>query len=59
MDTIDHLARIGGMFADIKIQELEGHVETSDPQGYIVSKLSTSYYRMNNYERKRKMKRGK
>ncbi|MGG3925701.1 hypothetical protein ABET51_06840 [Metabacillus fastidiosus] len=51
MDTIDHLARVGAMFADIKIEELEGHIETADPQNYILEKLSSSYFHMKNYEK--------
>jgi hypothetical protein len=45
-NTIDNLARVAGMFADIKVQELDGHVETADPQGYIKGNLSTASTRL-------------
>ncbi|MDQ0253619.1 hypothetical protein J2S74_000991 [Evansella vedderi] len=50
MATIDHLARVAGMFADIKIQELEGEVKTSNPQVYIQNKLDIAYSKMRKYE---------
>jgi len=53
MDTIENLAQVANMFAQIRIQELEGHVKTSSPQGFIVSKLATSYSRMKNYEKQK------
>ncbi|MDF2039905.1 hypothetical protein P2R12_23475 [Cytobacillus oceanisediminis] len=53
MDTIENLAQVANMFAKIRIQELKGHVETSSPQGFIVSKLANSYSRMKNYEKQK------
>lgn len=51
MDTIESLAQVANMFANIRIQELNGHVETMSPQGFIVSKLGSAYSRMKNYEK--------
>jgi hypothetical protein len=51
-DIIDHLARVGGMFADVKVQELEGYVQTADPQDYILKKLSIAYSLMKRYDEK-------
>ncbi|MGM0877796.1 MAG: hypothetical protein ACQEWV_24420 [Bacillota bacterium] len=53
MDTIENLALVANMFASIKIQELNGHVETSRPQGFILSKLANSYSRMKDYEKQK------
>jgi hypothetical protein len=53
MDTIASLAAIANMFAKIKLEELNGHVETSSPQGFIVSKLGNSYSRMQDYEKQK------
>jgi hypothetical protein len=51
LNIIDHLARVGGMFADVLEQQLEeGHVQTGDPQDYIVGKLSTAHLGMKRYE---------
>lgn len=50
MDTIESLAIVANMFAKIKLEELKGSVETSSPQGYIVSRLGNSYSRMKDYE---------
>ncbi|EMI11247.1 hypothetical protein [Anoxybacillus gonensis] len=51
-NIIDHLARVGGMFADVKVQELEGYVQTADPQDYILKKLSVAYRSMKQYDEK-------
>jgi hypothetical protein len=53
MDTIENLARVANMFANIKIQELKGQVETSSPQGFILAKLGNSYSRMKEYEKEK------
>jgi hypothetical protein len=51
-DIIDHFARLGGMFAAVKEQELEGYVQTTDPQDYILKKLSIAYHSMKQYDEK-------
>ena len=51
MDTIENLALIANMFTQLKIQELSFQEETPSPQGYILSKLSSSYSRMKEYEK--------
>ncbi|MGX6443682.1 hypothetical protein ACWM35_10765 [Neobacillus sp. K501] len=51
MDTIKGLAQVANMFSNIKIQELNNHVETPSPQGYILAELATSYSRMREYEK--------
>lgn len=53
MDTIENLAIVAKMFANSKIQELNDHVETSRPQGFILSKLANSYSRMKDYEKQK------
>ncbi|MEY2193939.1 hypothetical protein AB7942_14540 [Neobacillus sp. BF23-41] len=53
MDTIENLAQVSNMFTNIKIQELSKQVEITSPQGYILSKLSNSYSRMKEYEKKK------
>lgn len=53
MDTIESLATVANMFAKIKLEELNGTVETSSPQGYIMSKLGNSYSRMKEYEKQK------
>nr|WP_263327388.1 hypothetical protein [Neobacillus sp. Marseille-Q6967] len=53
MDTIESLASVANMFAKIRLEELYGNIETSSPQGYIVSKLGNSYSRMKNFEKQR------
>jgi hypothetical protein len=53
MDTIENLAQVSTMFTNLKIQELSKQKETQSPQGYILSKLSHSYSRMKEYERKK------
>jgi hypothetical protein len=50
-NIIDHLCRISAMFADTKVQELKGRIETADPQGYIQSKLSVARRGLVNYEK--------
>jgi hypothetical protein len=54
MDTIENLAQVAKMFAQIRIQELKGPEKISSPQGFIVSKLANSYSRMQNYEKQKK-----
>ncbi|KAB2953705.1 hypothetical protein F9B85_03545 [Heliorestis acidaminivorans] len=49
-DTIDHLARVAGMFCSAISQEMEGHIETGDPQGYIQGKLSIPISHMKRYK---------
>ncbi|MDO6849238.1 hypothetical protein Q4S57_14855 [Priestia megaterium] len=51
MDTIDHLARVANMFANDKIESLENNNLRADPQGYIVSKLSSASSHMKNYKK--------
>lgn len=53
MDTIESLATVANMFAKIRLEELYGNIETSSPQGYIVSKLGNSYSRMKNFEKQK------
>jgi hypothetical protein len=53
MDTIESLAEVANMFANIRIQELNVHVDTLNPQGFIVSKLANAYSRMKNYEKQK------
>jgi hypothetical protein len=53
MDTIENLAQVANMFANIRLQELNHRVETSSPQGFIVSKLANAYSRMKNYEKQK------
>lgn len=53
MDTIASLATVANMFAKIKLEELNGHVETSSPQGFIVNNLGNSYSRMKEYEKQK------
>jgi hypothetical protein len=53
MDTIENLSRVANMFAHSKAQELKGHVETSNPQGFILSMLANSYSRMKEYEKRK------
>jgi hypothetical protein len=53
MDTIESLAEVANMFANIRIQELNDCIETSSPQGFIVSKLANAYSRMKNFEKQR------
>jgi hypothetical protein len=53
MDTIENLAQVSTMLTNLKIQELSKQKETPSPQGYILSKLSHSYSRMKEYERKK------
>jgi hypothetical protein len=44
LDTIDHLARVAGMFADVIEQKFElGYVQIGDPQDYILEKLPVAY----------------
>ncbi|MEH7179384.1 hypothetical protein [Neobacillus vireti] len=51
MDTIEGLAQVALMFANIKLQEVTDLEETKSPQGYILAKLSNSYSRMTEYEK--------
>jgi hypothetical protein len=53
MDTIENLAQVANMFTSIKIKEISKQVETTSPQGYILSKLSNSYSRMKEYEKQK------
>jgi alpha-acetolactate decarboxylase len=53
MDTIENLAQVANMFTTIKIKEISKQVETTSPQGYILSKLSHSYSRMKEYEKQK------
>jgi hypothetical protein len=53
MDTIESLAEVANIFANIRIQELNDHVETLNPQGSIVAKLGNAYSRMKNYEKQK------
>ncbi|GHH98903.1 hypothetical protein [Neobacillus kokaensis] len=50
MDTIESLAQVANMFTNIRIQELNNHVKTTSPQGFIVFKLGNAYSRMKNFE---------
>jgi hypothetical protein len=51
MDTIENLALVANMFANVRIHELTDHKEISGPQGFIVSKLANAYSRMKDYEK--------
>jgi hypothetical protein len=53
MDTIENLATVANMFAKIKLEELNGNIETTSPQGFIVSRLGNSYSRMKEYEKQK------
>jgi hypothetical protein len=53
MDTIENLALVAKMFAQSKIQDLNGHEKISSTQGFIVSKLGNSYFRMKTYEKQK------
>lgn len=53
MDTIENLAEVANMFANCRIQELNDSIQTSSPQGFIVSKLGNAYSRMKNYEKQK------
>ncbi|MFT8320141.1 MAG: hypothetical protein ABF649_04480 [Bacillus sp. (in: firmicutes)] len=53
MGSMESLASIAKMFAKIKLEELNGHVETESPQGFIVSKLGNSYSLMKAYEKQK------
>jgi hypothetical protein len=53
MDTIENLSKVASMFATIKMQEIEGIITTSSPQGYIVANLATSFSRMKTYEKQK------
>ncbi|WP_143469644.1 hypothetical protein [Lentibacillus sediminis] len=49
-DTIDHLARVAGMFASVTEQYIENdYIETGNPQNYIRAKLSTAYDNVKSY----------
>ncbi|CRK82901.1 hypothetical protein [Neobacillus massiliamazoniensis] len=50
MDTIENLAQVANMFANIRIHELNDRIEISSPEGFIVSKLANAYSRMKDYE---------
>jgi hypothetical protein len=51
MDTIESLAKIANMLAKVKMEELNGKMVTSSPQGYIVNQLGKSYLSMKEYEK--------
>ncbi|WP_338450196.1 hypothetical protein R4Z09_29640 [Niallia oryzisoli] len=53
MDTVASLASIAKMFANIKMEELKGSIETQGPQGYIVSNLGNAFSRMQEYEKQK------
>jgi len=53
MDTVASLAAIAKMFANIKIEELKGSVETQGAQGYIVRNLGNAFSRMQEYEKQK------
>ena len=53
MDTIESLALIANMFANIHIKALNNQAVTASPQGYILAKLSNSYSRMKGYEKRK------
>lgn len=53
MDTIENLALIANMFADIHIKALKNQAVTASPQGYILAKLSNPYSRMKGYEKRK------
>jgi hypothetical protein len=40
MDTIENLAQVANMFANVRIHELNDRIDISSPQGFIVSKLA-------------------
>jgi hypothetical protein len=49
LGTIDHLCRVSSMLCGAIEQQLEGHIETHDPKGYIDGKFSIAESRMNTY----------
>ncbi|WP_071393305.1 hypothetical protein [Bacillus tuaregi] len=51
MDTVASLASIAKMFANVKMEELKGSVETEGSQGYIVRNLGNAFSRMQDYEK--------
>ena len=53
MDTIENLAQVANMFANVRIHELNDRIEISGPQGFIVSKLANAYSRMKDYEKQK------
>jgi hypothetical protein len=53
MDTIESLTEVANIFANIRIQELNDHVDSLNTQGLIVSKLGNAYSRMKNYEKQK------
>ncbi|MCM2532728.1 hypothetical protein NDK43_10460 [Neobacillus pocheonensis] len=42
LNVIDQLCRVSGMLLDITEQQLEGHIETFDPYGFMDGKLETA-----------------
>lgn len=52
LNSLEKLSRVSGMLCDMIQQEMEGHIETSDPHSYIDSKLSSSEYNLNSYVKK-------
>jgi hypothetical protein len=54
MDSIESLASVANMFARVKLEELNGNIKTSGPQGFIVSKLGNAYSSMKEYEKQKK-----
>jgi translation initiation factor IF-1 len=55
LDTIDHLCRVSNMFKMIIEQHLEGDVVTSDPKGYIDSKISIARSSLRHYLKLKKL----
>jgi hypothetical protein len=55
LNTIDHLCRVSGMLCDMIEQQIEGHIESSDPYGYINGKLGTAETGVKNFLKVKKI----
>jgi hypothetical protein len=49
LNIVDQLCRVSGMLFDIMEQQLEGHIETFDPYGYIDGKLDSAEIGIHNF----------
>ncbi|MBT2725126.1 MULTISPECIES: hypothetical protein [unclassified Bacillus (in: firmicutes)] len=55
LGVIDYLCRTSGMLCDMIEQQLEGHIETYDPQRYIDRKLWTAENGIKNFLKVKKI----
>jgi hypothetical protein len=53
MDTIESLSKVAKMFANLKLQEMNGQVETNSSQGAVVAAIGNSYSRMQEYQKQK------